>query len=91
MNVEILVPISTEITATGMAVLAGVGSGIYPDIESGTEQAVPRIHRYQPTQWRARRYEQLYEQYTALVTQMSDIWAIQATTRDQLSNLGPEQ
>ena len=86
MDVDILVPIDTEITATGVALLAGVGTDVYSDVETGIEHALSSPTRYRPDQQRVEQYDKLYEQYTALLDRMAEVWRMQAETRDQLSN-----
>jgi sugar (pentulose or hexulose) kinase len=86
MGIDILVPVDTEITATGVALLAGVGTDIYSDVETGIKHALSSLTRYRPDQQRVEQYDKLYEQYTALLDRMAEVWRMQAETRDQLSN-----
>ena len=86
MDVDIAVPVDTEITATGVVLLAGVGTDIYWDVETGIKHALSSPTRYRPNQQRVEQYDRLYEQYAALIDRMAEVWKMQAETRDQLSS-----
>lgn len=84
-GVEILVPNSAEPTAVGAAVLAGVGTDCYSDPAVGTAQVLSAPDRYQPTTAVTETYDLLYEQYVQTRSRMTEIWALHAETRSQLS------
>lgn len=84
MGVEIVVSDTTEPTAFGAAVLAGVGAGCWPDVTMGVERARSAADRYQPTESHTETYDRLYEQYVQIRTRMTEVWALQAETKEQL-------
>src|SRR5215213_7925937 len=60
---QIQVAEGVEFGARGVAMLAAVGAGIYPDIEAASRMApVARTHR--PDHGKTRQYRELYRLYT---------------------------
>lgn len=84
MGVEIVVPDSTEPTAVGAAVLAGVGVGCYSDATDGATRVLSAADRYQPTARTTKLYDRLYGLYRQTRSQMADVWALHAETNLQL-------
>ncbi len=64
-NAEIVTVNSTEGAAYGAALLAGVGAGIYPNVETATAQAIRVTGQQQPGH-EVSRYEAYYRRYRAL-------------------------
>lgn len=84
MGVEIVVPDSTEPTAVGAAVLAGVGVGCYSDATDGATRVLSVADQYQPTARTTKLYDRLYGLYRQTRSQMTDVWALHAETNLQL-------
>lgn len=85
MGVEILISDNAEPTAVGAAVLAGVGTDCYSDPTVGTGQILSAPDRYQPITAMTETYDLLYKQYVQIRSHMTEIWALHAETRSQLS------
>ena len=59
--------LTTEAAATGAALLAGVGAGVYPDVAAACARAVRRSPEVvQPDPTRVARYTQIYQRYAEL-------------------------
>lgn len=56
----------TETTAVGAALLAGVGAGIYPDMDAASAQTAQYASATEPNPAHRARYDALYEQYLTL-------------------------
>jgi xylulokinase len=70
-----LVTVNTaEGAAYGAALLAGVGTGQWPDVESACEAAVQVTGRVSPRQENARAYDRLYAQYRELYPALKPIF-----------------
>ncbi len=65
LNIDLEIPRTTEGAAFGAALLAGVGAGIWPDVESATN-ALVTDERTAPNHADVSRYDTLYGQYHAL-------------------------
>jgi xylulokinase len=61
---------STEAACTGAAILAGVGSGIFSDIEEGCRQLVQLNRKYIPDPGMKETYRQVFNRYVRLYEQM---------------------
>lgn len=57
------VPIISDISAIGAAVLAGAGSGIFSSVEEASEHMCPHFEEYMPDDARKEDYRSLYLQY----------------------------
>lgn len=71
---HILIPEGTEFGARGVALLAGVGAGIYPSLANAIETAVRPARVYHPQPERTRVYDALYPLYRQLYLQMPESW-----------------
>jgi len=71
---RMLVPKGSEFGARGVAMLAGVGSGIYKSMEEASQRvlAISRIH--QPNKANYKKYSKIYELYRSIYENMQDIW-----------------
>ncbi len=78
-----LVTVNTaEGAAYGAALLAGVGTGQWPDVESACEAAVQVTGRVSPRQENARAYDRLYAQYRELYPALKPIFThLSSTTK----------
>lgn len=80
LGVKIKVPKVKEATALGAAICAGVGAGLYPDIESASIKLVSWDKDYYPNPENQKKYNQLYK-----------TWKQMYATQLQLSNEGITQ
>jgi xylulokinase len=60
---RIVVPKVTEASLLGAAMLAGVGAGIYPDLESAVEQACRTVRTFEPDNEKKSTYDHIYDIY----------------------------
>jgi xylulokinase len=58
--------------ALGAAILAAVGAGVYPDVETGSRQMVHVVNTVLPNEKNAQIYNAVYEQYKALYKSLAD-------------------
>jgi len=65
-------PKVTEAGALGAAIMAGVGSGIFPSIASGVESMVRLDRTFDPSPERQRLYDGRFQRYTRLRTLVQD-------------------
>jgi len=78
-----LVTVNTaEGAAYGAALLAGVGTGQWPDVESACETAVQLTGRVSPRQENARVYDRLYAQYRELYPALKPIFTQLSSTSE---------
>jgi xylulokinase len=66
LGAELVTVNTTEGAAYGAAILAGVGSGAWPDVDSACSSLVKTIDRVTPDSKRDRLYEPMYQQYREL-------------------------
>lgn len=65
-DADIVTPRVDEGPAYGSALLAGVGAGIYEDVEDACAQAVDTVDRVEPNERHRRVYDEYYEIYRSL-------------------------
>jgi xylulokinase len=66
-GLPVRVPENVETTATGAAILAAVGAGVFPDVASAVETFVAYAkHEHHPDPSRQDAYDQAYRRYRAL-------------------------
>jgi xylulokinase len=65
-------PTITEAGALGAAIIAGVGSGVFPSYETGVEAMVSLERAFEPDPQRHGRYERRFEKYRRLWPLMRD-------------------
>jgi xylulokinase len=65
-------PRVSEAGALGAAILAGVGSGVFPSLEAGAQAMVAPGAVFEPDPARQRLYDVRYEKYTRLAPLMED-------------------
>ncbi|MFV0399482.1 MAG: xylulokinase [Oscillospiraceae bacterium] len=70
---EIAVPASDTATTLGAAILAGVGVGIYPDVETAVERTVAVKRRYSPNPANREVYDKGYQTYLALYENLKNL------------------
>ncbi len=59
-------PVTTEAGALGAAIIAGVGSGVFPNCEAGVEAMVKLDRTFEPDSHRHRLYRERFEEYREL-------------------------
>jgi len=65
-------PIVTEAGALGAAIIAGVGSGVFPSYEAGVEAMVSLERTFDPNPVQQKLYERRFETYTRLWPLLKD-------------------
>jgi xylulokinase len=65
-------PKVTEAGALGAAIMAGVGSGVFPSYEAGVEAMVSLERAFEPDLRQQRQYERRFEKYTRLWSLMGE-------------------
>jgi xylulokinase len=65
-DADIVTPRVDEGPAYGSALLAGVGAGVYDDVEDACERAVDTVDRVEPNERHGRVYDEYYEVYRSL-------------------------
>lgn len=66
LGIELVSVNTTEGAAYGAAILAGVGVGAWPDVDTACSNLIGVVDRVSPDENRARLYEQLHERYKEL-------------------------
>jgi len=66
LGVELVTVNTTEGAAYGAAILAGVGCGAWPDVETACELLIRQVERVSPDAERTAHYGVVHEQYKAL-------------------------
>ena len=66
LGVELVTVNTTEGAAYGAALLAGVGSGAWTDVETACAETIKVVDSTQPNERHAKIYREMYEQYRAL-------------------------
>ena len=80
MRVEI--PDAQETGARGAALVAGVGAGIFADIDTAMERAVRIDRSYEPDPDRGTIYSERFRLYRQLVEAMVPTWTAMASDRE---------
>jgi xylulokinase len=65
-------PVIREAGAIGAAIMAGVGSAVFPDFQAGVKAMVRLERTFEPNPLRQERYRARFEQYHQLYTQLKD-------------------
>ncbi|WP_219413551.1 FGGY-family carbohydrate kinase [Pseudonocardia nigra] len=78
LNCEVAVTESTEHGALGAAMLAGVGTGMFGDVEEATRACVRADRVFSPAAGQRTRWEDRYARYLHTVEALSAIWAAPA-------------
>lgn len=73
LNAELVTVNTTEGAAYGAALLAGVGAGAWPDVDTACEACIKVTGSTQPQPETAAKYEGLYAQYRRLYPALKDI------------------
>jgi xylulokinase len=74
LNTDLAVVNVTEGAAFGAALLAGVGVGVWPDVNAACGSVVKTTHQCHPRPESASRYELQYDQYRRLYPALKDVF-----------------
>jgi xylulokinase len=74
LNVELATVTSTEGAAYGAALLAGVGAGFWPDVDTACNETVKITDVIEPNAANTAVYEQAYENYSQLYPALVDVF-----------------
>lgn len=69
---------SEEGPAYGVAILAGVGTGVWKSVEQACDAAIHEVESLQPESTTARKYKKLHSEYRRLYPALKDVFARQA-------------
>jgi xylulokinase len=78
LGADILTPAVDEGPAYGAALLAGVGAGTYPDVETACERAVAVTERVEPDDTARRVYDEYYEVFRSLYPALEESFGANA-------------
>lgn len=70
----ILVPAGSELGARGVAVLAGIASGVYRDLEDAMQQVIRLERQHEPDPVATEKYRALYELYRRIYQHLGEEW-----------------
>jgi sugar (pentulose or hexulose) kinase len=73
MDLPIIVSVHREASAMGAAICAGVGAGVYEDLQQGIERLVRMDRTIEPIPALVRRYDQLYKDWMDIRSTMLQI------------------
>ena len=71
-HLPVAIPSTTEAASCGAAILAGVGSGVFPDSETGYQNLIGAVTALEPNAANGKRYDELFQIYCAASDQMAD-------------------
>ena len=71
---EILVPTGSEFGARGVAVLAGIASGMYLNLDEAMHQVIRVENQYEPNPVATEKYRGIYELYRHIYKHLNDDW-----------------
>jgi xylulokinase len=80
-NSPIEVPRVVEGTSLGVALMVGVGAGIFPDLESAVRATVHITARYEPRAEAAAYYDKWYRVYVSAREGLMDTWSLAEEVR----------
>lgn len=74
-GVALIIPEEIEAGALGVAILAGVGAGVYASIEEGCRQTIRYVDKAEPDRLAYAQYGRVYQVYTELEERVSPLYA----------------
>jgi sugar (pentulose or hexulose) kinase len=83
---QILVANGTEFGARGVALLAGVGAGIFESLEQAVQQCVRTERRYEPNLKNTKAYTEIYKLYRHLYQNAANAWSLRQEILSHLPN-----
>ena len=86
LGTDVIVPQGAEFGAKGSALLVGVATDEYSDIQEAVSRTttVERVHNPDPDL--RRKYDQLYDLYSELVSEMRTVWTRSREVQDRLDS-----
>lgn len=84
-NVEVITTNVEEGPAIGAAILAAVGSGYYPTVESACKEIIKPLSKTEPMKQNVDLYNDIYEVYKSLYPALKDIYYKEAKIMDKWS------
>lgn len=81
---RIVVPGGTEFGARGAAILAGVGTGVFPSLEAAMAAFIHPDRAYDPDPGRVEAYSALYELYRQLPQHAREPWKLRHNVLERL-------
>jgi xylulokinase len=85
LGTPVAVPRGEEFGAKGVAVLAGVGAGVYDDLESAADHTTSIARNYDPDPERVPQYDEWYWFFRRTYETMFEVWDDRADTLDRLA------
>ena len=73
-DLKMIVPQGEEFGGKGVAILAGIGIGIYKDFQDSRERTFHPSRTYYPQQENSAQYDQVYELYREIYLSMQEQW-----------------
>lgn len=87
LDTPISVPVGEEFGAKGVALLAGVATGMYDDIASAAEETTTVDRTYDPRSECTPQYDEWYEYFRDSYEAMFEIWDAREDAMDQLEEI----
>ncbi len=78
LDASILIPEGSEFGAQGTAILAGIGVGVYDDLESAADQTASVERSFEPQPEKAAQYDRWYDVYKTAYEATFDVWDLRA-------------
>ncbi|SFT05431.1 FGGY-family carbohydrate kinase [Halostagnicola kamekurae] len=87
LDTPISVPVGDEFGAKGVALLAGVATGVYDDIPSAAEKTTTVDRTYEPRPERASQYDEWYEYFSDSYEAMFEVWNAREDALDRIDGI----
>ena len=87
LDATIAVPRGSEFGAQGAALLAGMGVGVYEDLESAVDQTSAVDRSFEPRPAKAEQYDRWYDVYKEAYEATFEVWSERAKAVDELETM----
>jgi len=87
LDASIEVPRGNEFGAQGAALLAGMGAGVYEDLESAVDRTSAVERSFEPRPEKAQQYDRWYDVYKEPYEATFDVWSLRAEAVDDLEEM----
>jgi sugar (pentulose or hexulose) kinase len=84
LDASIAVPRGSEFGAQGAAILAGIGVGVYDDLESAVDRTSAVDRSFEPRAEKAQQYDRWYDVYKEAYEATFDVWSQRAEAVQEL-------
>lgn len=84
LDASIAVPNGSEFGAQGAAILAGIGVGVYDDLQSAVDRTSGIDRSFEPRPEKAQQYDRWYDVYKEAYEATFDVWSHRAEAVDDL-------